>query len=102
MFWLGRIWKWGVVAPVTALAFAGAIADIVTNTVDYWYLLAPSYFVIAISVWNGMSDRAEARRRAAAEASGEEDENVVASGKPTSPSIVEIDDPGVSTSDGDD
>lgn len=61
---LGKVWRWGVVAPVTALAFAGGIADVVTGTLFYWYLLAPSYFVIAISVWNSFSAKAEARRRA--------------------------------------
>jgi hypothetical protein len=64
MFWLGRIWRWGVVVPATLAAFAGAIADVVTDTVAYWYLLAPSYFVIAISVWNELSIEAAARRRA--------------------------------------
>ena len=66
-FWRGKIWKWGIVAPVTLLALAGALADIVTSTVDYWPLLAPSYFVIAISVWNNLGDSAKARRRAVAQ-----------------------------------
>jgi hypothetical protein len=98
MFWQGRIWKWGVVAPATALAFAGALADIVTSTVDYWYLLAPSYFVIAISVWNDLGAFAKSRRTAltAAEAAvddGDEDEEAPRTLKP--PSIVEAGDAGL-------
>ena len=74
MFWVGRIWRWGVVVPATLAAFAGAIADVVTNTVAYWYLLAPSYLVIAISVWNELSAEAAARRRAERRAADSADE----------------------------
>jgi len=91
MFWLGKIWRWGVVVPATLAAIAGAITDIVTDTVAYWYLLAPSYFVIAISVWNELSVEAMARRRAdrlAAES--------VDGGRPpeTQPSLAESNEPG--------
>jgi hypothetical protein len=88
MFWLVRIWRWGVVAPVTVLAFAGGIADVVTGTVDYWYLLAPSYFVIAISVWNSLGAKAEARRQAALAAAERDDETDEAA-----PQIVAADAP---------
>ena len=84
---LGRIWRWGVVVPVTVLAFAGGIADVVTGTVDYWYLLAPSYFVIAISVWNGLGARSEARRQvalAAVDDAGDETPLTIVAGDPAS------------------
>ncbi|HEY2710487.1 MAG TPA: hypothetical protein VGI95_20785 [Caulobacteraceae bacterium] len=61
---LVKIWKWGIVLPVTLAAFAGAIADIVTGTVDYWYLLAPSYFVIAVASWRNSDMRLIDRWRA--------------------------------------
>jgi len=87
MFWQGRIWRWGVVVPVTVLAFAGGIADIVTNTVDYWCLLAPSYVVIWISVWNSLGAKAEARRQAALAAADDD------AADETAPSIVAADAP---------
>ncbi len=97
MSWQGRIWRWGVVVPVTLAAFAGAIADVATGTVAYWGLLAPSYFVIAISVWKDLSADAKASRRAdrlAAEATDE------GRGQETLPSLVEAVEPaGGSTAD---
>jgi hypothetical protein len=74
MFWQGRLWRWGVVVPVTVLAFAGGIADVVTGSLFFWYMLAPSYFVIAISVWNSLGAKAGARRRAALSAAERNDE----------------------------
>jgi hypothetical protein len=53
----GKIWRWGVVVPVSVAAFAGAAADIVTDTLNYWWLLAPSYPVIGVATWRGMDPR---------------------------------------------
>jgi hypothetical protein len=48
---LSLIWRWGIVLPVTLLALAGGAAEVWTGTVNYWYLLAPSYLLIAVQVW---------------------------------------------------
>jgi hypothetical protein len=82
MAWPAKLWRWGIVLPATLAAFAGGIADVVTGTLVYWPLLAPSYFVILIAVWRDTDARAEKRRRdrrlaepeAEAEADGFRDE----------------------------
>jgi len=55
--WRGAVWRWGVVTPCVVAAAAGAIADVVPGTLRFWYLLAPSYAAIAITVWRGMGTR---------------------------------------------
>jgi hypothetical protein len=59
-----KIWKWGFVVPAAVAALAGGLADVMTGTLNYWPLLAPSYAVIGVSVWRGTSAKAEAARRA--------------------------------------
>jgi hypothetical protein len=54
-----KIWRWGIVLPVALVALAGALGDVITGTLNYWYLLAPSYPVIGILVWRRMSPRAQ-------------------------------------------
>ena len=61
---LEKVWTWGIVIPATVAAFAGGLADVVTGTLDYWWLLAPSYPMIGVAVWRGMSAKAEAAGRA--------------------------------------
>jgi hypothetical protein len=48
------LWRWGVVLPVTLAALSGAAADIVTGTLAYWWLLAPSYPIIYIGLWRAL------------------------------------------------
>jgi hypothetical protein len=48
---LSLVWRWGIVLPVTLLALAGGAADVWTGTLGFWYLLAPSYLLIAVQVW---------------------------------------------------
>jgi hypothetical protein len=66
---LEKAWKWGVVIPLTVLAVAGWVGDVVTATWQFWYLIWPSYAVILVAFWRGLSPRAlgarEARRTAA-------------------------------------
>jgi hypothetical protein len=50
-----------VVTPCALAALAGGIGDVVTGTLRFWYLLAPSYGVIAITVWRGAGARRPAR-----------------------------------------
>jgi hypothetical protein len=59
-----KVWKWAVVVPATIAALAGGLADVITGTLNFWYLLAPSYPVIGVSVWRGLSAKAEAAWRA--------------------------------------
>ena len=59
MSW-GKIWGWGVVLPATLSAFAGALGDVVTGTLQFWWLLVPCYPVIAVATWRGTSRKAMA------------------------------------------
>ena len=47
----GRFWRWGVVLPATLACLAGVVADVVTNTLFYWWLLVPAYVVMFIANW---------------------------------------------------
>jgi len=58
--WPGWAWRWAVVVPCVVAALSGGIGDVVTGTLRFWYLLTPSYAVIAITVWRGMAKAAVA------------------------------------------
>jgi hypothetical protein len=77
MAWAGRIWRWGIVLPTALLALAGGLADVITGTVNFWYLLAPFYPVMGVLVWRRTSakaqEEAEAKRWAAVDAKLGED-----------------------------
>jgi len=55
-----KVWKWAVVVPATVAALAGRLADVIAGTLNYWWLLAPSYPVIGVAVWRAMSAKAQA------------------------------------------
>jgi hypothetical protein len=59
MVWVEKIWRWGIVLPTALLALAGGLADVVTGTTNFWYLLAPFYPVIGVLIWRRMSPKAE-------------------------------------------
>jgi hypothetical protein len=52
-------------------ALVGGLADVITGTLQFWYLLVPSYLVIAIAVWRDLDARAA--RRALRTAASDED-----------------------------
>ena len=41
--WPGWAWRWGVLVPCVVAALGGGIGDVVTGTLRFWWLLAPSY-----------------------------------------------------------
>jgi len=55
-----KVWRWAIVVPATVAALAGGLADVITGTLHYWWLLAPSYPVIGVAVWRSMSAKAPA------------------------------------------
>ena len=68
MVWPEKAWRWGAVVPATVAALAGGLGDVITGTLQFWYLLAPSYLVIAIAVWRDMNARLARRALAAGKA----------------------------------
>ena len=86
--WPARLWRWGVVVPVTIAALAGGLADVVTGTLRFWPLLWPSFPVIGVAIWRSLDPKRRAARDAgrlaeldAAVAEAEAEEVAVA-GKP--------------------
>jgi hypothetical protein len=71
MSWAGKVWRWGVIAPVTVAAVAGVIADVRTATLFYWWLLAPSYLTVAIATWKSLTRQDAERAKLAAQAHAE-------------------------------
>jgi hypothetical protein len=90
MVWPKNAWRWGAVIPSTVAALAGGLGDVITGTLQFWYLLVPSYLVIAIAIWRDMDARVA--RRALEAAAREADEDEAARGASNQTPLIEAGD----------